>query len=114
MKTKAPKIGTNIKIYASPDINSEVLFDNIKDGIDIQIVGDYNANNTFTKVLYNDKVGYILNENLQPNGLTPNQIIAISITSVAIVAFTLIALLFMHKNKTAKKKVEETEPDILG
>ncbi len=114
MKTKAPKIGTNIKIYEQADINSEILFDDIKDGEDIQIVGEYNPESTFTKVFYKDKIGYILNENLQANGLTPNQIIAITITSVAIVAFTIIAILFMHKTKMQKKKVENIEPDILA
>ena len=59
-------------------------------------------------------IGYILNENLQPNGLTPNQIIAITVTSVAIVAFVIIAILFTHKNKNAKKKIENIEPDILA
>ena len=48
------------------------------------------------------------------NGLTPNQIIAITVTSVAIVAFIIIAILFMHKNKTAKRKIENIEPDILS
>ena len=114
MKTKAPKIGANIIIYEKADLNSPVLFDDIKDGIDIQIVGEFNPNSTFTKVYYNDKIGYILNENLQSNGLTPNQIIAITVTSVAIVAFIIIAILFMHKNKTAKRKIENIEPDILS
>ena len=114
MKTKAPKIGANIIIYEKADLNSQILFDDIKDGIDIQIVGEFNPNSTFTKVYYNDKIGYILNENLQSNGLTPNQIIAITVTSVAIVAFIIIAILFMHKNKTAKRKIENIEPDILS
>ena len=114
MKTKAPKIGTNILIYEKADINSAVLFDDLKDGMDIQIIGKYDPNTTFTKVYYKDKVGYILNENLQPNGLTPNQIIAITVTSVAIVAFIIIAILFTHKNKNAKKKIENIEPDILA
>jgi len=114
MKTKAPKIGTNIKIYQDADANSKVLFDDVKDGIDIQIVGEFDAKSTFTKVYYNEQIGYILTENLQPNGLTPNQIIAITITSVAIVAFAIIALLFVHKNKNSKKKIEDIEPDILG
>ena len=65
-------------------------------------------------MFYKDEIGYILNENLQANGLTPNQIIAITITSVAIVAFTIIAILFMHKTKMQKKKVENIEPDILA
>ncbi len=77
-------------------------------------MGEFNPNSTFTKVYYNDKIGYILNENLQSNGLTPNQIIAITVTSVAIVAFIIIAILFMHKNKTAKRKIENIEPDILS
>ena len=90
------------------------MFDDVKDGIDIQIVGEFDAKSTFTKVYYNEQIGYILTENLQPNGLTPNQIIAITITSVAIVAFAIIALLFVHKNKNSKKKIEDIEPDILG
>ena len=52
MKTKAPKIGTNIKIYQDADANSKVLFDDVKDGIDIQIVGEFDAKSTFTKVYY--------------------------------------------------------------
>lgn len=114
MKTKAPKIGTNIIIYEKADLNSKVLFDDVKDGIDIQIEGEFNPDSTFTKVNYNGKIGYILTENLQANGLTPNQIIAISISSVAIVAFTIIAILFIHKNKHSKKKIENIEPDILS
>lgn len=112
MKTKAPKIGTNIKIYENPDINSTVLFGNVKDGIDIQIVGDFNINSTFTKVYYEGQIGFILTENLQPNGLTPNQIIAITISSVAIVAFAIIGLLFLSKNKRSKKKPENIDSDI--
>lgn len=114
MRAKAPKVGTTIKVYKEADLNSEVLFDDIKDGDDIQIVGEFDAKSTFTKVYYNNTIGYILSENLQATGLTPNQIIAITITSVAIVAFTIIALLLIHKNKYSKKKIEETQVDILG
>lgn len=113
MKTKSPKIGTNIKIYAEASTDSKVLFDNVKDGIDIQIIGTFDPNGTFTQVFYNNTLGYILNENLQANGLTPNQIIAITITSVAVVAFIVLGLLFMHKNKHSKNKSEKPSKDII-
>lgn len=113
MKTKAKKIGENICIYEKADENSAVLYNNVKDGIDIQIIGEFNENATFTKVYYEDKVGFILTINLQKNGLTPNQIIAISISCVAAVAFTLIIFLFIHKNKRTRKNVSKMTPDIL-
>lgn len=113
MRAKASKIGNSIKIYQEPNLECKVLFDDIKDGTDIQLVNEYDEKSTFTKVFYNNTIGYMLSVNLQAKGLTPNQIIAITITSVAIVAFTIIALLFIHKNKYSKKKFEETTIDML-
>lgn len=113
MKTKAKKIGEKIYIYELASVDSKIISEDVKDGTDIQIIGEFNPESTFTKVLYNNQEGYILTVNLQKSGLTPNQIIAISISCTAIVAFSFIILLFIHKNRKLKKQVDETTVDML-
>lgn len=112
LTTKSKNVGEKIKMYAEADENSEVLFSDIDDGISIQIFGEYDKDSKFTKVLYNEKVGYILTENLQKDGLTPSQIIAISVSCISVVAFILIIILLQQKKKNQKPKDIE-EPNLM-
>ena len=111
VKTKSQNIGEKIKMYTTPNLESAVVFADIDDGIDIQVIGKFDSNSTFTKVYYNEKEGYILTANLQESGLTPSQIIAISVSSACLVAFTLILilLLMLKKSRAKKQSIEFTE-----
>lgn len=108
LKTKCNKLGEKIIMYKEPNENSEIIFDNIDDGVDVQTFSNFDKNSEFTKVLYNGKVGYIKTINLQTSGLTPNQIIAISVTcSIAgLFVIIIVILYFIKKNKSKKSKVE--------
>ncbi len=108
LKTKAKNVGEKIKLYSKPDISSEIIFKDIDDGLDIQIYGEYDPDSTFTRVNYKEQIGYVLTENLQEAGLTPSQIIAISVTCSCIAAFGLIGLLlFLMKRNKVKKQADE-------
>ena len=106
LKTKSQSLGAKIVMYSEANLDSEVIFADIDDGIDIQLYGKFDASSTFTKVFYNEEVGFILSANLQESGLTPNQIIAISISSACIIAFTLMTLLLLLLKKNRKKKLQ--------
>lgn len=106
LKTKSQNLGKKIIMYSEPSLEAEVMFNDIDDGIDIQLYGKFDEASTFTKVFHNEEVGYILSVNLQESGLTPNQIIAISISSACIIAFTLMTLLLLLLKKNRKKKLD--------
>lgn len=105
---KADKIGVNIKLYSSPDINSAILYDDLKDGTKIILAQDkFNKSEEFTKIYYKDQVGYVLTKNLQVSGITTNQIIAISVTSVCIIILILLILILLRANKIKKSHYDE-------
>lgn len=103
MKTKSSKIGEKIKVYLSNDTASEVILTLI-DGERVQVVKK--TDNGFTMIKYGDTIGYVLNENLIPYGLTTNQIVAIVVSVIILVVAIIIFVYTMLLRKNRKHKLE--------
>lgn len=100
-RTKADRAGGSVRIYSSPDEYSEVVL-SLTDGVKVEIVETLDG---FYLVRYNDVTGYVKADEIELDGLTTVQIIAIVLSVVVVLVG---ALVFVITYQT-KQKMEEDE-----
>jgi len=94
-KTKAKRIGSTVQLYATSDFNDVIA--KIGDGKEISIIDEFD---NFYYVQYRDKFGYIYKEDVQINGLTHLQTLAIILACVVvIISSTIYIMIYFTKHK---------------
>ena len=98
-------------MYALPDLGSGIIEKYIKNGSLVELMQpEFDKDSKFTRVKFvtesgEEKIGYMLTANLQPNAFTAGQIIAIILVTLAIIiTVTVIILLIRYKKIKEKRK----------
>ncbi len=104
-------IGETATMYALPDLGSGIIEKYIKNGSLVELMQpEFDKDSKFTRVKFvtesgEEKIGYMLTANLQPNAFTAGQIIAIILVTLAIIiTVTVIILLIRYKKIKEKRK----------
>lgn len=104
-------IGETATMYAFPDLGSGIIEKYIKNGSLVELMQPkFDKADKFTLVKFinengEEKIGYMLTENLQPNTLTAGQIIAIILVVLAVaITVTVVILLIRYKKIKDKRK----------
>lgn len=98
----AGSLGGIINVYLLPDEESEVL-GTLTDGDKVSLNQEkLDASSEWTKIVYNDMVGYVKTENLITEGITPLQITLIVVFAVVIVATAIVVILVVKKRNAQK------------
>lgn len=98
----AGSLGGIINVYLLPDENSEVL-GTLTDGDKITLAQEkLDDSSEWTKIVYNDMVGYVKTSSLITEGITPLQITLIVVFSVVIVATAIVIVLVVKKRNSQK------------
>lgn len=104
-------IGETATMYALPDLSSGIIEKYIKNGSLVELMQpEFDKDSKFTLVKFinesgEEKIGYMLTENLQPNTFTTGQIIAMILVGLAVViTITVIVLLIRYKKIKDKRK----------
>lgn len=98
----AGSLGGIINVYLLPDENSEVL-GTLTDGDKITLAQEkLDTSSEWTKIVYNDMVGYVKTSSLITEGITPLQITLIVVFAVVIVATVIVVVLVVKKRNAQK------------
>ena len=98
----AGSLGGIINVYLLPDEESEVL-GSLTDGDKITLAQEkLDSSEEWTKIVYNDMVGYVKTANLITKGITPLQITLIVVFSVVIVATAIVIVLVVKKRNAQR------------
>lgn len=98
----AGSLGGIINVYLLPDENSEVL-GTMSDGDKITLAQEkLDTSSEWTKIVYNDMVGYVKTANLITEGITPLQITLIVVFAVVIVATAIVIVLVVKKRRAQR------------
>lgn len=100
-RAKADRAGGTVNIYSSPDDGSEVLWA-LTDGVKVEVLETLDD---YYLVGYGDVTGYVKIDQIELDGLTTVQIIAIVLSVVVVLASVLVFLVTYQ----TKRKMEEDE-----
>ncbi len=99
-RAKAARVGGTVKIYSAPDSSSAVAFEAV-DGTRMEVLDTLDD---YYMVTLDGKIGYISKAELELEGLTTVQIIAIVISVIVVLAGTVIFAAVIHAKKNEEKK----------
>ncbi len=98
----AGSLGGIINVYLLPDEESEVL-GSLTDGDKVTLAQEkLDSSEEWTKIVYNDMMGYVKTANLITKGITPLQITLIVVFSVVIVATAIVIVLVVKKRNAQR------------
>lgn len=108
LKVQTNELGKTVKLYKEPNAEAEVLVENISDGEKVLLGAETFDNSAeFTKVSYNNTVGYIYTAYLLQSGLTSGQVTTIVVSVVCVVIFIVLVVLLALRKKLFKKSTSK-------
>lgn len=97
-RAKAARAGASVKLYATPDLDSEVLI-SLSDGTKLVVLETLDG---YYFVNAGGVIGYVKADEVQMNGLTTVQIVAIVLSVLVLVSGTVIFLVtYTYKKRSA-------------
>jgi len=103
-----PNLFGKAKIYRYPDIQSEIIGDDYKDGQRVSVVKSTEEYGEFEKIVYREGYAYMQSASLT-NGLSKGQSIAVAIASIVLALAALTAFLFIK----AKKRLHSFDKEVV-
>lgn len=100
-KLRASAINTTVSLYNRPKADKAYVIESYKDGVEVQLLEEYNAEKEYMHVSVDGVDGYVLTRELNMGGITPAQIVLIVLVILGATASVVILSL---SRKTYKKR----------